>query len=520
MKKQAVRFLALLLAASLMTVSLAACGGNTDGGDTGTADPQGTAKTGEPITGGSITVGIAQDINDSLDPHSMTTAGTRSVLFNVYEGLVKPDPDGNLIPAVASNYNISDDGKSYTFTLRDGVKFHNGEAVTVEDIVYSINRCAGDGGEPRIAAFSSVVECRATSDTEVVITLDSVNIEFLASLTAAIIPEGSGGGDAIPSGTGPFVFVSRSPQENVILEKFDEYWGNPAYLDRVEYKIIDSSDTLIMSLKSGVIDVCPNLTSSQAAELGDSFNIITDTMRLVQALYINNAVEPFNDIRVRQAICYAIDKQGILDLTADGEGVLVGSSMYPAFTKYFMPELSNYYEQDIEKAKSLLAEAGYENGFDMTITVPSTHTPHVDVAQVIIEQLKVVGITATLNLVEWTTWLNDVYNSRSYETTVVGLDASTMTARAMLERFVSDNGKNFANFSNEEYDELFAEARACTDDAELTEIYKRMQTILAEDAANAYIQDLCDFTAVAKGLDGLTLYPMYVLDLASIYYVG
>lgn len=519
MKRQAIRLLALLLAVSLITASLSACTGSTDG-DGAETNQQDNAQTGEPTMGGSITVGIAQDIDDSIDPHLMTTAITRSVLFNVYEGLVKPDTDGNLIAAVASDYKISEDGKSYTFTLREGVRFHNGETVTVEDIVYSINRCAGDGGEPLIAAFSSVVECKATSDTEVVITLDSVNIEFIANLTAAIIPQGSGDGNEPPPGTGPFMLSGRNYQESISLKKFEDYWGEPAYLDSVAYKIISSSDTLIMSLKGGSIDICQNLTSDQANELGDSFNIITDTMRLVQALYINNDVEPFDDVRVRQAVCYAIDKQWILDLTADGKGVLVGSSMYPAFAKYYMPELANYYEQNIPKAKELLAEAGYADGFSMTITVPSSHTPHIAVAEVIIEQLKAVGITATLNLVEWTTWLSDVYNDRNYETTVVGVDASTMTASAMLSRFVSDAGKNFVNFSDEEYDRLYEQAQACTDDEAQIEIYKQMQTILAEQAANAYIQDLCDFTAVAKGLDGLKSYPAYVLDLSSIYFVG
>lgn len=277
----------------------------------------------------------------------------------------------------------------------------------------------------------------------------------------------------------------------------------------------------MMSLKSGAVDLCAHLTSTQANELASQFNIETDSMKLVQALYLNNAVAPFDDVRVRQALCYAVDVQQILDLTADGDGYPLGSSMYPAFGKYFMPELTDYYTQDVEKAKELLADAGYADGFDMTITVPSNYTPHVEVAQVLVEQLKAVGVNATIELVEWSTWLENVYQGRNFQSTVIGLDATdAMTARAMLERFVSTADTNFINFSNSDYDRIFAEAIASTDDAEQTELYKQLETILTEQAANVYIQDLCDYVAINPELGGLTFYPIYVLDMSTIYYYG
>ena len=128
-------------------------------------------------------------------------------------------------------------------------------------------------------------------------------------------------------------------------------------------------------------------------------------MNLVQALYLNNAEKPFDDVRVRQALCYAIDRQQILDLAFDGYGTLLGSSMYPAFSKYFDDELTNYYTYNTEKAKELLTEAGYPNGFDMTITVPSNYQSHMDTAQVIVEQLKAVGINAAIQPVTWESWV-------------------------------------------------------------------------------------------------------------------
>ncbi len=551
--KKGFKTLVLLLLVCALTASLCACGGSnedvsgnavdssveqpngdssaenaasTESGDNGSGDPaeSGSAETDEPTDGGEITVGIAQDLEDSLDPHLTTAAGTREVLFNIFEGLVKPDSDGNIIPAVAEGYEISDDGTQYTFTLRDGITFHNGELVTVDDVVFSITRCAGkldDSAYTAASTLSNIVSVEATDDKTVVITISEGNIEFLASLAttnAAIIPADYADQKTQPIGTGPFRYVSRAPQENFVMERYDGYWGEGAHLDRVTYKIITDADSLVLSLKSGAIDVCAHLTPDQVETVKDSFDIYEDTMKLVQALYLNNAVEPFDDVRVRQALCYAVNVDEIIDFVCSGYGVRVGSSMFPAFGKYFDESLSNYYEYDPEKAKSLLAEAGYPDGFEMTITAPSNYQQHMDAAQVIVEQLKAVGITATIIPVEWETWVSDVYGGRDFQSTVVGFDASTMTARAMLERWTSDHGKNMINFNDAEYDEVFAQAAACTDDEEQTALYHRLLEILAEQAANVYIEDLCDMVAVNPALGGFTFYPIYVLDLSTVYY--
>jgi len=219
-------------------------------------------------------------------------------------------------------------------------------------------------------------------------------------------------------------------------------------------------------------------------------------MNLVQALYLNNAVKPLDDLRVRQALCYAVDKQQVIDLAGDGTGKPLGSSMYPAFAKYFDDSVTDYYTQNLEKAKALLSEAGYPNGFDLTITVPSNYQPHVDTAQV-----------------------SRVYTDRNYQSTVVGVDASSMTGRAMLERFTSGYGKNFVNYANAEYDALFKQAQLVSsagDDTELVNLYKQMQENLAANAANVYLQDLGDLVAVRAGLDGYRFYPIYVMDLSGV----
>ena len=510
------KLMALLLLVSLLGAVLTGCGDSStekapEDGQNETGSTEAVAHANE------ITVGIAQDLDESLDPHKAVAAGTKEVMFNVFEGLMKPTSTGDLIPAVAEDYTVSDDRMTYTFTLREGVKFHNGETVTAEDVKYSIDRCADTSeGDPLVEAFSVIQAVEILDERTVAITISEPSNEFISYMTTAILPADYDQQDTAPVGTGPFKFVSRTAQDSIVLEKFDEYWGTPAYLDKVTYKIIENADSIMMSLQSGAIDMFAHLTSTQVAQLGDDFYVEEGTMNLVQALYLNNAEKPFDDVRVRQALCYAVDKQAIIDLAFDGYGSPIGSSMYPAFGKDFDDSLTNHYPKDSETAKSLLAEAGYPDGFEMTITVPSNYQPHIDTAQVLVEQLKEINVTAKIELVEWGTWLSDVYAGRQYQSTVVGVDASNMTARALLERFTSTAGNNFINYSDADYDALFAQAQACYDDAEQTGIYKEMLTNLTENAANVYIQDLADLVAVRKGLEGLNFYPIYVLDLSTV----
>ena len=505
------KLLALALLAGILCTVLAGCGGGS------TAEPTEDRKSTNEIV-----VGIAQDLDDSLDPHKTVKAGTREVMFNVFEGLIKPPPAGDLIPAIAETYKVSEDHLTYTFTIREGVKYHNGETVTAEDVVYSLSRCLNaDDGVQEVAAFSNIAYMTAAPDGRTVeIKLLEPSNEFLTYLTTAILPKDYTEQDTQPVGTGPFKFASRTAQDNIVLEKFDEYWGTPARLDKVTLKIVENADSLMLSLQSGAIDLCGHLTSTQVAQLGDGFGVEVDTMKLVQALYLNNAVEPFDDIRVRQALSHAVDKQGILDLAFDGYGKLIGTSIYPAFGKYFDEGLIDYYEYDVEKAKALLTEAGYPDGFTMTMTVPSNYKPHIDTAEVLVQQLAAVGITAEIQLVEWETWVSDVYAGRNFQTTVVGFDASAMTARALLERWTSTHGKNMINYNSPEYDELFAQAVATYDDDAQTELYRAMAADLTKNAANVYIQDLADLVAVREGIDGVKFYPIYVLDLAGVGYAG
>ncbi|MCM1327707.1 MAG: ABC transporter substrate-binding protein [Bacteroidales bacterium] len=469
----------------------------------------------------SIVVGIQQDI-DSLDPHKATAAGTKEILFNIFEGLVKPDENGNLMNAVASDYTISDDGLVYTFTLRENVKFHNGETVTAEDVKYSLERVSGLlDGTALMSTMSTIQSVDIIDEKTVQVTVGSANTELIYSFTAAIIPKGSGEDEsADPIGTGPFSFVSYTPQEGIVVAKNADYWqaGLP-YLDEVNFKIVNSPDTALLDLQGGSIDIYPYLTDSQANELQSSFQILSAPSDVVQALYLNNDAEPLNNVKVRQAICYALDKDSVNDYVSGGSGTIISSAMLPTLKDYYV-DLNDVYGTgaNIEEAKKLLAEAGYPNGFDLEIMVPSNYEFHMQTAEVVEQQLQAAGINATINPVEWSTWLDECYNGRKYQATISGITCD-MTPGYLLNRFQTDSKKNFINFKNSEYDAIYKKAQAALDLNEKADYYKQLQEMLCEDAGTAFIQVPPITVAVSKELTGYKFYPIYVQDMSTVQFV-
>ena len=508
------KLLAVILSLSLMMGVLTACGDTTDGNSNAPSRD-----------GSTFTVGIPNDL-DSLDPYLMTAAGTREVMLNIYEGLVKVNSDGEYVCAVASDYTLSDDGLTYTFTLRDGVKFHNGDTVTTDDVLYSFDTCAATTVLSTVqAALSGITDIHADGN-QIVIKLDKPNGDFIATISSVfIVPKDYEERSTAPIGTGPYKFVSRSIQENVILVRNDDYYGKKANIENVVIKVYEDSTAMVTALNSGSLDMVNHLTSSQIETLTNGYNVLSDNMNLVSALYLNNAVAPFDNELVRKAMNYAIDVDSVIDFASDGYGQKVGTSMYPNFTKYYDDEiaaLADAYPYDPEKAKELLAEAGYADGFEFTIDVPSNYEhPYGDMAQVIAENLKEVGITANINYVDWNGyWLTEVYANRNFEATIVGFTANTLTASALLDRWNSDNKSNMINYNNPEYDATYAAAFASQDDAEATKLYKECLKILSDTAANVYIQDLGEFVVLHPQFSGYEFYPMYMIDLAAIEFEG
>ena len=463
-----------------------------------------------------LVVGLSQDLDNSLDPYQITAAGTREVLFNVFEGLVKPDTDGNFVDAVASEHSISEDGLTYTFTLRDGVKFHNGETVTADDVLYSFETCAATATNTAVAGALSDIQDITAEGNDIIITLPEANSSFLSTVSSvSIIPKDYADQAVAPVGTGPFRFDSYKPQDKAVFVRNDDYYGGAPALSKVTCRIFEDANALYTALNAGALDLAFHMSLDQVNSLSNGYEVIEGEMNLVQALYLNNGKAPFDDERVRQALCYAIDIDSLLELTEDGHGAKLGSSVYPSFTKYFDESLVGAYPYDPAKAAELLEEAG-ATGLSFTIKVPSNYLPHVDTASVIVEMLSMVGINASIQKVEWSTWLSDVYQDRDFEATVIGFDAAYLSPDALLQRWVSTDSSNMINYSNEAYDAAIEKAQHTTDDEAQAAAYKEAEKILSDTAANVYIQDLADFVVLNPAFTGYAFYPLYAVDFSKI----
>jgi peptide/nickel transport system substrate-binding protein len=452
----------------------------------------------------------------TLDPLSPSnTADGRSILFNVFEGLVKPDPDGNLLPAIAESWTIEQGGLVYAFTLREGVKFHDGSPVTVKDAEFTLNKAI----EAKFSGFTQIEKVETAGRADISITLKAPDPEFLPYLTIGIVSAANADREKNPIGTGPFIIESYTPQQSLILKKNAAYWkaGFPK-LDQVTIVFVADSDALLLNLQGGNIDGA-GVTGSLLQQIDkNKFDIVSGNTNTVQLLALNNAVKPLDDIRVRQAINYAIDIPEIIETAFYGQGEPSGSALIPGLTRYYNKSLANPYPADVNRAKRLLAEAGYPNGFKLEITVPSNYTMHIDTAQVAVNQLAKAGINANIKLVDWATWLSETYRGRKYEATIISFDAANVSPRSFLSRYRSGNGSNFINFKSADYDKAYDAAQATTDDNSRAAFYQEAQKHISDNAASVYIQDILSFKVFPKGrYGGVVNYPLYVLDFSTIY---
>ena len=320
-----------------------------------------------------------------------------------------------------------------------------------------------------------------------------------------------------PLGGGMFTFNKYSDGV-VYLDANPTYFDGAPKIAHINMKETQEADK-ITGVQAGTIDILKYLAAAQAETLGDEdYNIVQGSMNLVHAMYLNSAYEPLSKTEVRQALCYAVDRDAINNFIFGGKSHIIGSHMIPAMSKYYEPEAETVYSYDPEKAKELLADAGYADGFDLEITVPSSYSQHVDSAQIIADELSQVGINVTLNQVEWSTWLQDVYKGGNFQATVIGFDG-TLAPSDWLKKYVTDDAKNFMHYSNTEYDDVFNTAYTTVDDDVKVENYKKAQMILAEDAAAVYIEDPANLVAVSKKFGGYTFYPTAAEDMSLLYQV-
>ena len=513
MKKSIRRALAALIGVTILATS--GCGAkeeapaeNNDAAveTEGSAEPLRIAVNSEP---------------DNLNPMLSAASDTGGIMANVYEGLLTYDTDGNFLPCLATGLpEVMDDGLSYKFTLKEGINFHTGEEMTSADVKYTYDTIAGlSGSEPLSKTFGDLFAAVEAPDaTTVIFRLKHLDAGFLTRCVIPVQQKDYPDDATKPNGTGPYKFVEYIPGQKLILEAYPEYHtceDRIPEVKNVEFRVMTDNNAILMALKSGGLDIA-QLDPANVDVLGEDFEVVEGLSNAVQLVALNNTVAPLDDVRVRQAMNYAVNKEEIINTVTKGHGARVDSFLSPRMQFFFNDEMT-VYEQDLEKAKSLLTEAGYPDGFEITVTVPSNYQVHVDAAQVLKHQLEQVGIILDIELVEWAQWLENVYKKADYEMSIVG-HTGKLDAQDFLNRFQSTYGKNYFKYNNPEYDELIVAAASTTDQNARAEYYKECQQMLVDDAAAIYIQDPYLIYAVSTKYENMLIYPVTFYDMGSVRY--
>lgn len=444
-----------------------------------------------PVSGGTLRVVVSAE-PQGLDPTTNTAAVVDRIFYNnTYEGLVKLDRTGSIVPGLAESWTFSDDGLNWTFNLRQGVKFHDGSDFTAADVVFTIERNQSEDVaivNPQYYSFISSVT--AAGDHTVNMTLSSFDSTFLFNLargdSAILSANYAGDLNVAPNGTGPFRFVDRVPGSSLTLEKFDDYYveGLP-YLDGVVFNFIPDPTASFSALQAGDVDVLArsNVENAPIAAEDPNLTVFNGASTGEVILSMNNRREPFNDKRVRQAVAYALDRQDIIDIAQFGFGVPVGSHMSPVNENYV--DTTWRYQQDLNKARELLAEAGFANGLDVVMKIPATFSYATSTAQVVQQMMAGVGINAEIQLVDFPgQWLEEVFfDPWDYQMSII----------AHVEEFdieIYAREDYYYGYNNPAFNEALAQARAEPDPEERKQLYAIAQFLIAEDVATFPMYEL------------------------------
>lgn len=456
---------------------------------------------------------------DGFHPHISVAAATSEIAFNIYEGLVKAGPGGEIIPALAQDWQISSDGLTYTFTLRQGVKFHNDRELTADDVIYSLTRVSNPEISSKARDYGAVQSITA-QEGQIVIQLSRPDAAFLSLLTsfgASIYPqEAEEQLAANPVGTGPFRLETWLPNNKLELVRFDDYWGEKPQLEQVTLQIIPDPTTAVNNLLTGDVNLIARLEPEYLHQVQNRPNlkIIDSPMNLVQLMVINQSRAPFNDIRVRQAMAHAVNREGVITGAAWGYGSPLGSNMSPAMGQWYV-DTTGTYEYSQERARQLLAEAGFPNGFTAVLHLPEPYRLHISAGEVLADQLEQVGINLDLQIVDWGTWLEKIYGNSEFELTIIGFTGQ-LDPHPLVNRYLTGSSRNFGKFSNAEFDTLLTQGITETNLEARKAIYHRMQEILAQELPAIFLMDPNQLAVMTTNVEGWQAYPIYVLDFANI----
>jgi peptide/nickel transport system substrate-binding protein len=458
---------------------------------------------------GGIVAAIAGE-PDQLDPHKTSAYFSFEVLENVFDTLVEPDENLQMQPALAASWDVSPDQRTWTFHLRDGVVFHDGTPMTADDVVFSYRRII-DEELVNSDKFSAVTAVEAPDPRTVVIRTDRPTPNMLTNLGGfkgmAIVSRRnveSGQIATHPIGTGPFSFRDQKSGDSITLEANPKYWGGPPAITGVTFRFISEPSTALSALQAGEIDWTDSIPPQRVAQLADddSLTLAVTPSNDYWYLALNEARPPWNDVRVRQAIAYAIDRDAIVQATSYGTAAInelaipQGNPWFTAYERY-----GGGGDERLAKARELLQEAGAgPSNMDMLVTTEYPET--VTAAQIIADNLAPLGITVNIRTVDFATWL-DEQNSGNFDMLMMGWLGNIDPDDFYYAQHHTDGTSNAQKFSNPEVDRLLDAGRVETDHAARADDYAKAATMIADGVSYIYLYNPSVIQAWNPSLSGI-----------------
>lgn len=451
-----------------------------------------------------------------LDPTSAAAGAIDSVLYsNVFEGLTRFMGDGSVVPGLAESWEISDDGLTYTFKLRSGVTFHDGTTMDAEDVKFTLDRIlAEDSANAQKALYSAISAVEVIDPTTVRLTLSEPNGNMLFNLAwgdaVIVAPESIENIKQQPIGTGPFKFDSWTQGDSIRISQYADYWGDQPALTEATFKFISDPTAAFAAMMAEDVDVFTGFPAPENLpqfEADPRFQVLVGSTEGETILAINNKQAPFDDLRVRQAVAHAIDRQAIIDGAMFGYGTPIGTHFAPHNPAYVDLTAESAYDPDM--ARALLAEAGMPDGFETTLHLPPPSYARRG-GEIIAAQLAEVGIKAEIINVEWAQWLETVFRGKNFGLTIV-------SHTEPMDIGIYANPDYYFQYDNPDFQELMATLNATTDPDTRTNLLAKAQEIIAADAVNGYLFQLAQLSVAKVGVQGLwTNAPTQATDLTGV----
>ncbi len=421
------------------------------------------------------------------------------LLTNVYEGLVELDAEGEIQPALARDFDVSDDRRTYTFELHPDVTFSNGEPFTADDVKFSIER-AQEEWTISVADVMDVVDSvTVDSPTEVTVELNEPSNAWLYAMTtrvgAMFTPTGMDNLDSDPVGTGPYEVNDWTRGDSITLQRRDDYWGEQPAMETVEFRYFDDENAMNNAMLTGELDVVSNVAAAESLDQftgDDQYQVVEGTTNGEVVLALNHDRDVFSDERVRQAIAHAIDRDALLETVWAGHGEPIGSMVPP--TDPWHEDLNDVHPHDPERAEELLEEADAQ---DLTLDFPVPNLPYaMDTAQVVQSDLAEVGITAEIEPLEFpAVWLEDVFTGHDYDMSVIqhteGRDMPTF-----------GDPDYYWGYDNEEVQDLLTQADRAGEDEQHQHMAEAAE-LLTEDVAAVFLYLQPMLVVADSGVQGL-----------------